>query len=191
MKPKWAMVCALAALATSGFAQVLRYPPNAQAGNCLAEPGRSWVDVFTTTTVEPDGTGAVRASFTLTNQCATRVSVSGLEPPTALGASIIADAAIEVVLISTASDDAETGYLQSGMGSLGVFDVPPHATVTQHVVIRPTFGTDADAVAASVYSYSGNGGHAWVGGEINVVVTGIGARTVCVHYADRPCGTYQ
>ena len=128
-----AMVCALAALATSGFAQVLRHPPNAQAGQCLDEPGRPWLEAFTTTTVEPDGTGAVRASFTLTNQCATRISVSGLEPTTALGASIIADAAIEVVLVTTDSD-AETVYLSdeimpSPIGSrghpVGLFIDPP------------------------------------------------------------------
>ena len=148
--------------------------------------------MFQTTAVAPDGAGGVRVSFTLTNHCATRLSVSGLEPATAPGARIVEHAPIEVVLVSADSIDAETVYFQSGTGHLGVFDVPAHATVTQSVVIRPAFdGGDAFAVAASAYSYSGNGGQAWIGGEINGWVTGIGTRTVCVHYAGRPCGAYQ
>ena len=170
----------------------MRNPPNAHAADCLAGPSGAATshEAFQTTLIEEAGASAVRARFTLTNRCVTRLSVSGLEPATRPGGRIVENAAIEVAIIAEMVIDTETSYYLAGTGLLGVFDIPANATVTRDIVIRATNGAPFDVVAASAQSYLYNGGSAYVPG-LERQVGGIGVRNVCVHYADRPCGAYQ
>ena len=189
------VLAVLVLLVATASGQVARHPPNAQAVSCLLDPEMpsSWDAPFQTTEIESVRAGSVRVRFTLTNRCVTRLSVSGLEPATPPGGSIEEGAAIEVAVISDDStEDGEPQYLLAGTGFLGVFDVPAGATVTREVVVQLTVGTTADVVAATAWSFVGRGGWVRIGDLGNHGdVTGIGVRSVCVHYADRPCGAYQ
>ena len=130
--------------------------------------------------------------FTLTNYCATRVSVSGLEPGTAPGAAIVEDAPIEVAAISEIADGGGAAYVLSGTASLGVFDVPALTTVERAVEIRLTAGSADDVVASTAVTHARHGGAFYMQiGDSFVEAIGVGVRSICVHYADRPCGAYQ
>ena len=188
-KQLWGWIAAVAILSASapGSAQTLRYPPNFSAELCLFD-----FDSFSATSVplplnslpvEPDGTDTVIVTLEVTNHCATAVLVSGLVPPIQLGEAIQADAQIEVATISREADNA-SAYVVSGTGTLAAFDVPANSAVTQEVIIRLTSGTSDDVVTGTASSL----GFVLVDGTLPI--TGVGFRTVCVHYADRPCGAF-
>ena len=186
-----AVLCGLGTAA----AQALRYPPNAHAANCLWDPTgdrSSPPELYGTASIERLDSRRVRVQFTLTNYCATRVSVSGLEPSTSLGALVVEDAPIEVGAISEIIDDGTVSYVLSGTASLGVFDVPALATVTHGVEVALSVGSASDVVAATAVTHGYSGGlFALQLGDSYVQAAGVGIRSVCVHYADRPCGAYQ
>ena len=189
MKRLAAAMLLLAATVADGTAQIPRNPPNAFAESCLHDPvehGNPFP--FSTTAVESEGSDSVRLQFTLTNYCETRIRVSGLAPATAHGAYVVAGAPIEVVAISEGDVDGETAHAVAGTAMLAGFDVPALATVTQTAAVRLAAGVASDVIGGIASSYAGAGGSGRVGDKW---VEGIGIRSVCVHYADRPCGAYQ
>ena len=191
----WVSLAAFLLLCTPGASgQTMRNPPNAQAAGCLIDPEMpsSWDVPFQTTEIEPVGASSVRARLTLTNHCVTRLSVSGLTPATPRGGRITASAAIEVAAISDSSaGGGDPQYFLAGTGLLGVFDVPAGATVTREIVVQLVAGTTADVVAAVAWTYPAAGGNVTIYDLDYEFIAGIGVRSVCVHYADRPCGAYQ